>query len=82
MSQTTQTPLYDAMLASIEAMKDVDVTAGIEDPAQALAVAHRLATNLEPERQAAAVRLRAERGINVLSREAAGLPPKYSRRRK
>lgn len=40
---------------------------------------HRIASNLEPERMACEVRMRAERAYTLLLRDAAGYPPKNRR---
>ena len=78
----TATPLYDEAVASILA-----VHAGWgelmrcepADPVEAIGYWLPM-TSREPERQMQAIRLRGEREISPLLREAAGLPPKGRRR--
>lgn len=64
---------YDQMCRAIDAMHSQSMDA------LSLADCKRLASNLEPERPAGEIRLRAERFYTVLLRDAVGLPPKNKR---
>jgi hypothetical protein len=65
---------YDAMCHAIEACADLfeDLKA-IEDREEQLRICVSIARNTEPERQAVAIRLRAEKGFKRCRRELAAL---------
>ena len=78
----TATPLYDEAVASILAVHaewDELMRCEPTDPVEAIGYWLRM-TSQEPECQMQNIRLRAEREISPLLREAAGLPPKGRRR--
>jgi hypothetical protein len=58
------TPLYDAMCSALAAAEEVfaDIER-LDGPAQKLQAYARIAQNLELERQASEIRIRAERGL-------------------
>jgi hypothetical protein len=69
MSEATQLVRYDAMCSAITAAYSVDEVKDIRDKARAIEVYARQAKNVEAERQACEIRLRAERKAAQLKRE-------------
>jgi hypothetical protein len=72
---------YARMCSAIEECERIDEAAAIQDPAARLAAYVRQARNTDAERQASAIRLRAEWCYSILLRDAAGLPPKNKKAR-
>jgi hypothetical protein len=66
MSETTQLVRYDAMCHAISAAYEVDEVKDIRDKARAMQAYFKLAQNVEAERQACEIRLRAERKAGQL----------------
>jgi hypothetical protein len=66
--------LYDAMLTAIAECARVDEVKDIRDKAAALQIYYRQARNLEAEKEAADVRLRAERRVGELLKDLARAP--------
>jgi hypothetical protein len=69
---------YDAMCRAIEAAYKVDEVKDIRDQAIALETYARQAHNVEAERQACEIRLRAERKVTKPARSARRIPPDRS----
>ena len=69
-SETDSLVRYDAMCQAIDAAYRVDEVKDIRDKALALAVYARQAKNMEAERKASEIRLRAERWVGTLLGEA------------
>jgi hypothetical protein len=69
-SETNSLVRYDAMCRAIDAAYKVDEVKDIRDKALALAVYARQAKNMEAERKASEIRLRAERRVGTLLGEA------------
>lgn len=70
--------LYDAMVTAITECARVDEVKDIRDKAAALEAYYRQARNLEAEREAANVRLRAERRAGELLKELARATPEQA----
>jgi hypothetical protein len=66
---------YDAMCRAINAAYEVDELKGIRDQAKLLEAASRLAHNIENERRACEIRLRAERKAGQISAKLARSNP-------
>ncbi len=79
-----RTPVYDEMCSAIADCAGVfDKIEALEDPTQKLTAYFAIAQNLVPERLAADVRMRAERRISRVLKEAAleaGLPGQGARK--
>lgn len=71
---------YDAMVHAIAECQAVDEVKDIRDKAAALEAYYRQARNLEAERQAANIRLRAERKAGELLKELARATPEETAR--
>ena len=70
----TQLVRYDAMCSAIAAAYEVDEVKGIRDKARAIEVYSRQAKNVEAERQACEIRLRAECKCGELSKQLPTAP--------
>jgi hypothetical protein len=68
-TQPNAVALYDEMCRAITAAYKIDEVKEIHDRAMAFEVYHRQALNIDAERQAAEIRIRAERRCGILLRE-------------
>ena len=59
-------PRYNAMCEAIEGAHEVDEVDLVQDKERALALYVAIANNIEPEKQAVEIRLRAERRLRQL----------------
>jgi len=74
MSGVMQLALYDSMCRAIVACHDVDEVASIQDKAYAMQVYAQQVKNIEAERKACEIRMRAERRFGELLAELARAP--------
>lgn len=74
--EPTEVALYDRMCAAIAECGRVDEAKDIRDKTMALELYHRQARNLDAEREAANIRLRAERRVGELLKELARATPR------